>query len=323
MMGSARSSLAFVLMALCSRNSTAQTAVRDTLIHFTSGSMTLEGTLVMPAGTGPFPAAVIIAGSGPTDRNGNAPGGISTDTYAMLASSLAERGIASLRYDKRGLPTSKGTFEMAATTLADFAADAASAARYLDSRPDIGAITLIGHSEGGTLAMLATRDGAPVRALVLIATAGRDPTVILREQLGRQLPPALLASFDTAWRVYVHTDSAVTAPPGLEALFVPVNRAFLKSWQAIDPVALLRGLQVPTLIVQGETDVQITPADARLLGTARSDIRVEVLPGVNHVLKEATGSTPQEQIAAYTNRALPLAPSVMPLVSRFILDLRP
>jgi hypothetical protein len=77
------------------------------------------------------------------------------------------------------------------------------------------------------------------------------------------------------------------------------------------------------LIVQGETDVQITPADARLLGTARSDIRVEVLPGVNHVLKEATGSTPQEQIAAYTNRALPLAPSVMPLVSRFILDLRP
>jgi hypothetical protein len=315
--------LAFVLVALSSQDSSAQAAVRDSVIHFTSGIMTLEGTLVMPAGTGPFPAAVIIAGSGPTDRNGNAPGGIATDAYAMLAGGLAEHGIASLRYDKRGLPTSKGTFDMATTTLSDFAADATAAAAYLDTRPDIGAITLIGHSEGGTLAMLATRAGAPVRALVLIATAGRDPTVILREQLGRQLPPALLASFDTAWRVYIHTDSAVTSPPGLESLFVPVNRAFLKSWQAIDPVALLRGLQVPTLVVQGETDVQITPADARLLGTARSDIRVEVLPGVNHVLKEATGSTPQEQLAAYTNRALPLAPSVVPAVAQFILGLRP
>jgi pimeloyl-ACP methyl ester carboxylesterase len=311
------------LVALCARLAGGQTLTRDSVVHFTSGPLTLEGTLVMPAGPGPFPTAVIIAGSGPTDRNGNSPGGVSTDMYAMLARGLAERGIGSLRYDKRGLPSSRGTFEMAQTTLAHFAADAAAAARYLKARNDVASVTLIGHSEGGTLAMLAARDSAPVLGLVLIATAGRDPSVILREQLGRQLPPPMLAAFDSAWRIYVHTDSAVTAPPGLESLFVPVNRAFLRSWQAIDPVALLRSLHGPVLVLQGETDVQITPADARALGAARSGVRVEVLPGVNHVLKTASGSTPQQQMAAYTDRTIPLAPAVVPAVAQFILGLRP
>ena len=314
--------LALFLVAMTPGTPLAQNAVRDSVVHFTSGSLTLEGTLMLPAGTGPFPAAVIIAGSGPTDRDGNAPGGIATDMYAMLARGLAERGIASLRYDKRGLASSKGTFDMANTTLADFAADAAAAVTWLAGRQDVAGVTFIGHSEGGTLAMLAARDGAPVRGLVLVSTAGRDPTVILREQLGRQLPAPLLSAFDSTWAIYINTDSVVTAPAGLEALFVPVNRRFLKSWQAIDPVALLRGLRVPTLVVQGETDVQITPADARALAAARPDVRLEILPGVNHVLKPATGTTAQQQMAAYTDRMIPLAPTVVPVVAQFILGLR-
>jgi pimeloyl-ACP methyl ester carboxylesterase len=317
-----KSTLAPVLTVLAATQLPAQAGHRDSVVHFTSGSLTLEGTLTMPQGTGPFPAVVIIAGSGPTDRDGNAPGGIATDSYLMLAHGLAGRGIASLRYDKRGLPSSRGTFAMATTTLNDFASDATAAARFLAARSDIGPISLVGHSEGGTLAMLAARDGAPVRGLVLIATAGRDPTVILREQLGRQLPPAMLSAFDTAWAQYLDTDSVVTGPPGLQALFVPVNRVFMRSWQAIEPVALLRSLSVPTLVLQGETDVQITPEDAKALGAARTDIRVEILPGVNHVLKLATGTTPQQQMAAYTDRTLPLAPAVVPTVAQFILGAR-
>jgi pimeloyl-ACP methyl ester carboxylesterase len=297
------------------------TMSRDTVVRFSTGDMSIEGTLTRPTGSGPWPAAVIIAGSGPTDRDGNSAAGIATDMYRLLAEGLAARGIASLRYDKRGLPTSRGTLNMMTTTLADFAADVSSAAKLLDDRPDISSVTLIGHSEGGTLAMMAAKGGAPVAALVLVATAGRDPTTILREQLGRQLPPPLLAQFDSTWVLYMRGDS-VRAPAGLESLFVPANRAFLQSWQAIQPIELLRSIALPTLVLQGETDVQITVADARALAGARSDIKLVILPGVGHVLKAASGSTAAEQMAAYTNKALPLAPEVVPAIADFILQKR-
>jgi pimeloyl-ACP methyl ester carboxylesterase len=297
--------------------------VADTVIRFQSGSMNLEGTLLLPEGRGPWPAVVIIAGSGPTDRDGNSLiGGVAPNTYRMLAEGLAAKGVASFRYDKRGLPSSRGTMDMRVTTLLDFARDAAVAAGVLRARSDIGPIALLGHSEGGTLALLAAQDGAAVEGLVLVATAGRDPTTILREQLSRTLAPALIAAFDTAWARYINTDSAVAGPPELAPLFVPVNRAFLKSWQAVDPQAILRGLDKPVLVVQGETDVQITPVDARALAGARAGIRLVLLPGTNHVLKLATGNTAAEQMASYTDRTLPLAPGVAEPIAEFVLQLR-
>jgi hypothetical protein len=312
---------ATAVMTICTAGVTAWAQggpVRDSVVHFTSGPVTLEATVTLPAGQGPWPAAVIIAGSGPTDRNGNSAAGISTDMYAMLARGLAERGIASLRYDKRSLPATKGTFDLAAVTLPDFAGDATAAARSLAARPDIGAISFIGHSEGGMLALLAARDGAPVAGLVLVSAAGRDITTILREQLGRQLPPQTLAQFDTAWRAYLE-GKPFTRIPGLDALFVPVNRRFMQSWRDLHPVELLRGLTLPTLVLQGETDLQITPEDAAALRSARADVKVMVLPGVNHVLKLASGKTVAEQMGAYTDRTLPLAPGVVTTIADFLL----
>jgi pimeloyl-ACP methyl ester carboxylesterase len=292
--------------------------IRDTVLQFTSGPVTLEATLTLPGGTGPWPAAVIIAGSGPTDRNGNSPAGVSTDTYAMLARGLAERGIASIRYDKRGLPATKGTFDISAMTLHDYAADAAAAARAVAARRDVGPVSFIGHSEGGTLALLAAREGAPVKRLVLVSAAGRDLTTILREQLGRQLAPAMLAQFDTAWGAYLKGETFKPVP-GLDALFVPINRRFMQSWVNLNPAELLRGLALPTLVLQGETDLQITPEDAAALRSARPDVRVVILPGVNHVLKLASGKTVAEQMTAYTTRSLPLAPGVVAAIADFML----
>jgi pimeloyl-ACP methyl ester carboxylesterase len=296
--------------------------IRDSVMHFTSGPVTLEATLTLPGGTGPWPAAVIIAGSGPTDRNGNNPAGVSTDTYAMLARGLAERGVATLRYDKRSLPATRGSFDLRNVTPHEFAADAAAAARAIASRGDIGTISFIGHSEGGMLALLAAREGAPVRRLVLASATGRDLTTILREQLSRQFSPAMVSQFDTAWTAYL-AGEPFTTPKGLEALFVPVNRRFMQSWRDIDPVDLLRGLALPTLVLQGETDVQVTPADANALGSARPDVKVVLLPGVNHVLKIDHGKTIAEQMASsYTNRSLPLAPGVVTTIADFLLTAR-
>ena len=316
MMGSILGSVAALAVV------TAPPQTRDTVIRFSSGPMTLEGTLLLPAGSGPWPAVVIIAGSGPTDRNGNSPAGVSSDVYLMLAGALAERGIASFRYDKRGLPSSKGTINPLVMTMSDFSRDATAAVQMLKGRADIGPVSLIGHSEGGSLAMMAATEGAPIAGLVLVSAAGRDLTTLMREQLARQFPPPLLAAFDTAWARYSLTDSAVTAPPGLELLFQPGARSFLKSWRVIDPVALLRGISLPTLVVQGETDLQVTPADANALGSARKDVKVLLLPGVNHVLKLDSGATiAAQQAASYNNRTLPLAPAVAPAIADFILAL--
>lgn len=297
-------------------------SARDSVLHFTNGAMTLEGTLTLPMGTGPWPAAVIIAGSGPTDRDGNSPAGVSTDMYRMLARGLGELGIASLRYDKRGLPSSRGTMDMATTTMAEFAGDAAAAARLLAARADVGPVAFIGHSEGGALAMLAAGAGAPVAGLVLVSAAGRDVTTILHEQLGRQFPPAMVAKFDTAWSAFLRGDSTASPLPGLESLFLPWNRPFLRSWQALQPVDLLRGIFLPALVLQGETDVQTTTADARALTSARAGVQLVLLPGVNHVLKLASGSTIAEQMTSYTDRTLPLAPGVVPAITDFVRTLR-
>jgi pimeloyl-ACP methyl ester carboxylesterase len=297
-----------------------QQLTREQVVSFPSGSLTLEGTLTLPDEGTRWPGVVIIAGSGPTDRNGNSVAGISTDMYAMLARGLAERGIASLRYDKRALPSIKGTFDMAASTMSDYAADANSAARFLAARSDIGPVSFIGHSEGGSLALIAARDGAPVAGIVLVSAPGRDATTILREQLGRQLPPPMLAQFDTAWAAYLRGDSAVNVPQGLQALFMPINRRFVQSWNELEPVEILRGLKLPALVVHGATDVQTTVTDAEALRSARPDVELVMLPGVNHVLKLASGATMQAQMSSYTDRTLPLAPDVVPTIARFILQ---
>lgn len=294
------------------------TASAENAFELESGGLKLRGTLTVPPGAGPFPGAVILAGSGPSDRDGNSPGGATPQHLALLARGLAERGIASLRYDKRGLPSNEGTVDLAATTVDDLAADAVAAVRALDARPEVGPVFLLGHSEGGTLALLAAGSGAPIRGLVLVATMGRPFGVVLREQLGRQLPASTLEQFDAAWDGYVRSDAPVDSPAVLGALFSPVNRRYVQSWERVDPVALVARLELPVLVVQGTTDVQITEEDARRLAGARSGVQLELIAGMNHMLKQADGPTALAQMASYRDPTLPLAPRVVPAIADWI-----
>ena len=198
----------------------------------TSDTITLDtptgkiaGTLLVPAATGRMPLVVIIAGSGPTDRNGNSPllpG--ANNSLKLLAEGLAERGIASLRYDKRGVAASATAMVSEANLRFDmYADDAAGWIRRLRSDARFSTITVVGHSEGSLLGMLATQRGA-ADGYVSIAGAGRAADKILREQLGKQLPPDLLSFSNKGLDALLAGHTVDSVPPPL-AVAVPAECA--------------------------------------------------------------------------------------------------
>jgi pimeloyl-ACP methyl ester carboxylesterase len=280
----------------------------------------LHGTLLTPEG--PTRAvAVILPGSGPTDRDGNSPGGLVASTYRLLAEGLAEQGVATVRIDKRGVGASAFaavaeqdlTFQ---TYVDDARAWAAEAAR-LTGR---SCVWLIGHSEGSQVALAAAQDGnESVCGLVLLAGAGRPAGAILREQFQAGLPPALLAPAFAALDELEAGRTVTDAPPELAALFRPSVQPYLISWIGLDPVDLIRSYEGPVMIGHGSTDIQVGMVDANALSAARPSARLVVWDGVNHVLKLAPADR-AANIAVYSDPDLPLAPGVVDDVAGFILE---
>ncbi len=288
------------------------------------GAVELAGTLTLPRDVRrPVPLAVIIAGSGPTDRNGNSALGLRTNVYAQLAWRLAERGIATLRYDKRGLGASRGAVDIAQTTIDDFAADARAAADTLSRDGRFSLVAFVGHSEGATLAVRAANAGAPVRGVALLAGLGRPFLVVLREQLGRQLDSATLVRYDSAMARYLGTGEVGDVPAALGVLFVPVNRTFMRSLAAVDPPGEVARLEQPVLIVQGGNDVQVAVEDAELLHGARPAATFLVIPEANHVFKRAVSRDLAAQRALYLDPAVPVAPELVDALAAWIGGLRP
>ena len=304
-------------------DTTPPAAALETPYTIRSGTLGLVGTLTVPRGvTGSVPVAVLIAGSGPTDRNGNSVMGIRPNSYAQLAWRLAERGIATLRYDKRGMPGTQGTFEVTQMTLEDFAADARAAAESLARDHRFSRVVLVGHSEGASLALIAARQGAPVAGVVHVSGLGRPLGAVMREQLSRQFDSATLVRYDTAMKYYLRGEQPADVPQPLGMLFVPVNRTFMRSLAAFDPSAAIRAVRQPVLIVQGETDLQATVADAERLHAARPDARLVILPEANHVLKHVVDRTLPGQMGTYQDPGVPIVPAAVAAIADWILALR-
>ncbi|HTI05865.1 MAG TPA: alpha/beta hydrolase [Gemmatimonadales bacterium] len=299
-------------------------AAVETPYTIKSAGLELSGTLVMPRGVpGKVPVAVIIAGSGPTDRNGNSMLGIRPNSYAQLAWGLATRGIASLRYDKRVMPGTKGTVDISRLTLEDFAADARAAAESLAHDARFSKVILIGHSEGSSLALIAARAGPPVAAVVSVSGLGRPLGVVVREQLARQFDSATLVRYDTAMAQYLRGDTPKDVPPAMAALFVPINQNFMKSLTSFDPPAAIKAVRQPVLIVQGGRDLQVRPVDADVLHAARPDAQEVIVPLANHVLKQASDTTLMGQMSLYQTPTTPIMPEVVTAIADWILRLKP
>ncbi|SCZ25739.1 hypothetical protein SAMN03080610_00836 [Afifella marina DSM 2698] len=264
-------------------------------------------------------AVVIIPGSGPTDRDGNSPRmGVSTDAYKLLAEGLAERGIASLRIDKRGF---YGSAEAIAdpndVTIEAYADDARNWVDYASSLAPC--VWIAGHSEGGLVALVAAQE-APKNlcGLILLASSGRPIGDLMIEQFAANpangpLMPEIRAIV-TDLKAGRSRDPA-SLPPVLQPLFSAGVQRYMIDLFSYDPVTVAANWQGPVLIVQGDDDMQVRPRDADLLERAMPQAQRMDLAGGTHMLKASVKGDP---FATYTDRTLPLHEELVPGIVRFL-----
>lgn len=288
-----------------------------------SGALALPGTLTLPAiYTGKIPVALIVAGSGPTDRNGNSAGPLraqnNSNLYAILAWQLAERGIASVRYDKRVIGDNLKKLDLPATSIEDFVGDAAAGAKALATDKRFSRVVLLGHSEGAELVLQAVNAGAPAAGIVMVSGAGRPISVILREQLLRQFPPAELVKWDSASARYLRGEDPGEVHPGLRPLLQPAHLRFMQTWAKYDPAAEIARVKVPVLIVQGGRDIQVGEVDAHALKAAQPAAKLVFIPAANHVFRATDSADPMAQLKLYTDPTLPIVPELAPAIAEWI-----
>ncbi|KMO20015.1 alpha/beta hydrolase [Methylobacterium platani] len=272
----------------------------------------LEGTW-QPAAPG-APVVLIVPGSGPTDRDGNNPGGVAAGTYQLLAEGLAAHGIASVRVDKRGLFGSRlAASDPNAVTLGDYVDDVGAWIAEIRRRDAAAPIWLLGHSEGGLVALAAAAGAPPdLAGLILAAVPGRPLGEVLREQLAAN--PANVGIMEEALATLAHLERGErveAVSPVLRPLFRPEVQGFLASMLRVDPVSLIARLRVPVLILQGGRDIQVGRADAEALHRANPAARLVLLPEANHVFKAVASDDRAANVAAYRDPALPLAPGTV------------
>lgn len=267
--------------------------------------------------TEPVPVAVIIAGSGPTTKDGNTVVG-ENNSLKMLAEGLAAQGIATVRYDKRGVGDNMGLVAKEEDIVFDmYAKDVEDIVNMIEADPRFSSVHLIGHSEGSLVGMVAARS-AKVDSIISLAGSGRPMEELLLEQLTVQLPEELLQTSREILQSLKKGERYDNVPESLYSLFRPSVQPYMISWLQYHPADVLKSLDVPTLIIQGKNDLQVQVTDAEQLHLAKPTAEVVYFDTMNHVLKEAS-TDKQENFATYANPTLPLADGLVDCIHTFIL----
>lgn len=281
----------------------------------------MSGQLEIPDGQGPFPLMVIIAGSGPTDRNGNSialPG--KNNSLKMLAEDLTKEGVASIRYDKRGVGKNMSLASKEEDLRFDhYIDDAAAWVQLAKEDARFSNVGIIGHSEGSLIGMVASQK-ADADVFISIAGAGRPIDEVLLEQLQAQLPANLLKESTDILEKLKQGQQVKTVSPELQSVFRPSVQPYMMSWLQYDPAEQLQKLNKPILLVNGNTDIQVPVKDAELLHEAKKDSELLIVDKMNHILKEAPADR-EGNIATYSNPDLPLANGLIDGIVKFLDDI--
>jgi uncharacterized protein len=288
-------------------------------ISLATPSGTIHGSLLLPSSRhAAVPVVLIIAGSGSTDRDGNSGGAAGqNNSLKLLALSLLEAGFASVRFDKRGVAASIAAgMKEHELRLDTYVSDASHWIDRLLQDERFSGVAVVGHSEGSLIGMLAC-PGRPVKAFASIAGVARGAASVLRLQLQGKLSPPLAARSEAILTALESGRPVGDVPAELEFLYRPSVQPYLRSWFQYLPAEAFKKLQMPCLIVQGDRDIQVPVSEAYALKNAKPEAELQILAGMNHVLKRVSGDD-AEQLASYVDPALPLAPDLSPHLVRFI-----
>ncbi len=281
----------------------------------TSISGKLHGILTMPEKKKKkTPIALIIAGSGPTDRDGN-NSMMKNNSLKLLAEQLALNGIGSVRYDKRGVAGSiSAARSESELRFENYISDAKDWINWIKINNPHSKIIVIGHSEGSLIGMIAATENAD--AFISIAGAGRAIDIVLKEQLGSQPKMIKDISFQIIDSLKIgKTKDSIN--PMLFSLFRPSVQPYLISWFKYDPQIQIKNLHKPSLIIQGNNDIQVTTEDANLLYKANPKNKLIIIDKMNHIFKLVEGDR-KINVDTYNNPSLPIAPLLIENIVKFI-----
>ena len=311
--------LAFLLLSLCLISTgTVFAQKKSTELNLATTKGTISGTL-LPAGRNQT-VAIIIAGSGPTDRDGNNPLGVNANSYKLVAEGLTKQGIASLRYDKRGVGKSSSSgMKEADLRFEDYISDVKSWINYLIDSVKYKKVVLIGHSEGALLASIAGQNDR-VTGVVMVSGMGRSFDEVIAEQISKNAPLAIQQESQAIMDSLKAGKLVSDVPSYFNTLYRPSVQPYLISLLNYAPLAQASMLQKPVLILQGDADSQIQVKDAEALAGAVNQAKLVIIPKMDHVLKEVVD--PQKPLANYTNADGPLASGFLNALTDFIKNLK-
>lgn len=288
----------------------------------------ISATIDMPD-AGRNTAVLIVAGSGPTDRNGNSGAGLNTYSYKMLGETLAHSGYAVMRYDKRGIGGSPIPAEdIPSLVFEDYIDDARACAKFLRAE-GFERVIVAGHSEGGLIALqLAAEEACCLDGVVLLCAPGYNMAEILNFQLSQQLVPAYMGLMVKstaiinslkAGRMVAQED----IPAELMSLFHPTVQPFIISNMRYEPTELAAKCRVPMFIVSGGRDIQVSVSNGERLHGANPAAEHRMFENMTHVLKDADTSDRMMQVMSiYTNANLAITEALAPAIVEFINNIK-
>lgn len=278
---------------------------------------TLYGTLVLPEVEGKVPVVLMIAGSGHTDRNMNQGAALKTNSSLLLAEALAEQGIASLRYDKRGVGKSAEALGSADVVLEDFIKDAELFIAELQSDVRFSDVIVLGHSEGSIIGSVASLESKATAFISLCGPASPMLDLIEFQIKGHISSDHLGIANEVLDSLRAGKTFNRNLPSALVPLFHPAVQPFLISANQYNPAAVVSKLNIPVLVVGGDNDIQVGVEEINLLAKAAKKGTVHTIYRMNHILKNAP-SERSGNLATYNMPDLPLHPDLAPILIAFI-----
>ncbi|MBA3985880.1 MAG: alpha/beta hydrolase [Flavobacteriales bacterium] len=276
----------------------------------------LNGLLLVPESKEATTLAIIIQGSGPTDRNGNQPM-MNNNSLKYLAEILSKENIATFRYDKRLVALARqGRLVEEKIVFDDFIKDAMDVTAHFKKDPRFSKIVIIGHSEGSLVGMVAAQDNG-ADAFISIAGAGQEIDDVIVDQLERQAP-LLKDDARTSFDDLRVNGIATNYGEGLSSIFRPSVQPFMRTWMAYNPQVEIAKLEIPVLIINGDQDIQVDENEASLLKEAKPEAELLIIRGMNHVFKKITAGDTMENAKSYNEPNRKVMPELTEAIEKFI-----